>query len=202
MKTISLVLLALVLFPSIAFAKNKDAAKNELKVYMPYSKARDHMVVGVELPGYHMRYDIAKSSNIFMVLLPDGYDEMGKTPIYFSIDTLALHEFTVKETFDNDIEALSNNTAGLKVVKKFSGKRLDKAGECYGAELTYPAKDRRFSNEVFYICKNKSKTHAILLSIGAKDKKSLKKHLPNFIKWANAPQIVTDYKVIEFPAKK
>lgn len=202
MKTISLVVLALILFPAIIFAQDKDANKKELKVYMPYSKARDHMVVGIELPGYHMRYDIAKSSNIFMVLLPDGYDEMGKTPIYFSIDTLALHEFSVKETFDNDIEALTKNTAGLKVVKRFNGKKLKKAGECYGAQLAYPAKGRRFSSEVFYICKNKSKEYAILLSIGAKDKRSLKKHLPNFIKWANAPQIVTDYKVIEFPNKK
>ncbi len=199
MKLISFLVLALILFPAIVFAKSKDADKKELKVYMPYSKAKDHMVVGIELPGYHMRYDIAKSSNIFMVLLPDGFDDMGKTPIYFSIDTMAFYKFSVKETFENDIEALTKNIKGLKVVKKFNGKKLKKAGECYGAELAYPEKDRRFSNEIFYICKNKSKTYAILLSIGAKDKKSLKKHLPDFIKWANAPQVVTDYKVVEIP---
>jgi len=169
---------------------------------MPYSKAKDHMVVGIELPGYHMRYDIAQSSNIFMVLLPDGFDDMRKTPVYFSIDTLALYEFSVKETFDNDIEALTADINGLRVVHEFDGKTLHNAGECYGAELAYPRKGRPFPNEIFYICKNKSNMYAILLSIGARDRNSMEKHLPDFIKWANAPQVVTDYKVIEFPEKR
>jgi hypothetical protein len=201
MKSISFVVFALILFPAIIFAQNKDANKEGPRIYMPYSKAKDHMVVGIELPGYHMRYDIAQSSNIFMVLLPDGFDDMVKTPVYFSIDTLALYEFSVKETFENDIEALTKNINSLRVVNKFDGKNLQNAGECYGAEVAYPGKDRLFPNEIFYICKNKSNKYAILLSIGAKDRKSLENHLPNFIKWANAPQVVTDYKVIELPEK-
>ncbi len=201
MKSSSFLVLAFILFPAIIFAQDKDANKEGPRIYMPYSKAKDHMVVGVELPGYHMRYDIAQSSNIFMVLLPDGFDDMKKTPVYFSIDTLALYEFSVKETFENDIETLTKNINGLKVINKFDGKNISNAGECYGAELAYPEKKSLFPNEIFYICKNKSNQYAILLSIGAKDKKSLKNHLPNFIKWANAPQVVTDYKVIEFPEK-
>jgi hypothetical protein len=188
------------LFPTINFAQTKDANKEGSRIYMPYSKSKDHMVVGVEIPGYHMRYDIAQSFNIFMVLLPDGFDDMEKTPVYFSIDTFALDTFTVKETFENDIKTLSKDIKGLKVVEKFDGKKLSKAGECYGAEVEYP-KDSKFPYEVFYFCKNNSNKYAILLSIGAKDKKSLNKHLPNFIKWANAPQIVTDYKIVEFPKK-
>jgi hypothetical protein len=199
MKSISFVVFAFILFPAIIIAQDKDANKEGPRIYMPYSKARDHMVVGVELPGYHMRYDIAQSSNIFMVLLPNGFDDMRKTPIYFAIDTLALYEFSVKETFENDIETLTKKINGLRVVKKFDGKTLSKAGECYGAELAYSKKDRLFPKEIFYICQNKSNKYAIVLSIGAKDRKSLENHLADFIKWANAPQVVTDYKVVEFP---
>jgi hypothetical protein len=181
------------------FAADKDARKEGPRVYMPYSKAKDHMVVGVELPGYHMRYDIAQSSNIFMVLLPDGFDDMRKTPVYFAIDTLPLYELSVRELFESEIEALTGNISGLRVVKTFDGKDLSKAGQCHGAELAYPEKDRPFPSEIFYICQNKSNKYAIVLSLGAKDKKSLKKHRADFIRWANAPQVVTDYKVVEFP---
>jgi hypothetical protein len=195
-----LIVVATLIFLGFNVAKAKDGGKDGPRVYMPYAKSKDHMVVGVELPGYHMRYDIAQSANIFMVLLPDGFDDLDATPVYFSIDTFALGEFTVKETFENDITTLTKEDPGLKVVTKFDGKKLTKAGECYGAEFAHP-KESKFPYEVFYFCKNKSAKYAILLSIGAKDKKSLSTHLPNFIKWANAPQIVTDYKVVEFPAK-
>lgn len=200
MRSLAFVFVLAMLFSAINVAQAKDADKEGPRVYMPYAKSKDHMVVGVELPGYHMRYDIAQSSNIFMVLLPDGFDDMDATPVYFSIDTFALGNFTVKETFENDIKTLTKENTGLKIINKFDGKKLSKAGECYGAEFAYP-KERKFPHEVFYFCKNKSNKYAILLSIGAKDKKSLSNHLPNFIKWANAPQIVTDYKVIEIPGK-
>jgi hypothetical protein len=193
MRAISLAMCVLVLFPSVVSAADKDAKKEGPRVYMPYSKAKDHMVVGVELPGYHMRYDIAQSSNIFMVLLPDGFDDVRKTTVYFAIDTLPLYELSVKELFEKDIEALTGNIGDLRVLRKFDGTDLSKAGECHGAELAYPEKDRPFPS------KNKSDEYAIVLSIGARDEKNLKKHRANFIRWANAPQVVTDYKVVEIP---
>lgn len=193
------IFVSVLLFLGGNVAHAKDGAKDGPRIYMPYAKSKDHMVVGVELPGYHMRYDIAQAANIFMVLLPDGFDDMDTTPVYFSIDTFALGNFTVKETFENDIKTLTKEDPGLKVVKKLDGKNLSKAGECYGAEFAHP-EENTFPYEVFYFCKNKSEKYVILLSIGAKDKKSLSAHLPNFIKWANAPQIVTDYKVDEYPS--
>lgn len=198
MRSIVFALIFALLFLGNNTALAKDAEKKGPLVYMPYAKSKDHMVVGIELPGYHMRYDIAQSANVFMTLLPDGFDDMNTTPVYFSIDTFALGNFTVKETFENDIKTLTKENPGLKVINKFDGKKLPKAGECYGAEFAYP-KERKFPFEVFYFCKNKSTKYAIMLSIGAKDRKSLNNHLPSFIKWANAPQIVTDYKVVELP---
>ena len=200
MRSPILIFTVFLLLSGFNVSQAKDDDKDGPRIYMPYAKAKDHMVVGVELPGYHMRYDIAQSANIFMVLLPDGFDDMAATPVYFSIDTFSLGKSTVKETFENDIKTLTKEEPGLKVVNRYDGSKLSKAGECYGAEFAHP-KESKFPYEVFYFCKNKSEKYAIMLSVGAKDKKSLSAHLPSFIKWANAPQIVTDYKVVEFPSK-
>lgn len=185
--------------PAVSSAAAKDAGNEGPRVYMPYARSRDHMVVGVEIPGYHMRYDIAQKANIFMILLPDGFDDMERTPVYFSIDTFALGNHTVKETFANDLAALAKENPGLKILGTFDGSKLPKAGECYGAEFRY-RDSRPFPCEVFYFCRNSSRKYAIMLSIGARDKKSLQRHLPDFITWANGPQIVTDQKIVEFPA--
>lgn len=196
-----LALTVIVIFSTLTFAQEENKTNEGPKVYMPYAKSKDHMVVGVEFPGYHMRYDLAQAANIFMVLLPDGFDDMQKTPVYFCIDTLSLSGYTAEETFEHDLKSLDEDNKGLKIVKRSDGQKLSKVGNCYGAEVVYPGKDRPFPFEVFYICKSRSDKYAILLSLGARDKNSLKEHLPNFLKWANAPQIVTDHKIIEFPGK-
>jgi hypothetical protein len=190
----------LLLLPFSVVAQEKNKKEGPL-MYMPYSKTKDHMVVGIEIHGYHMRYDIAQHSNIFMVLLPDGYKDMRDTPVYFAIDTTPLLNFTVKETFNNDIEALKKMEPGLNVIKTYDGSKTKKAGECYGAKLKHPMDGRPFPNEIFYVCKNKSNKYAIIISLGARNKEKLAEHYNNFIKWVNAPQMVTGYKVNEHPKK-
>jgi hypothetical protein len=183
-----------------AVAEEKMAGRDqELKIYMPYSSQNDHMVVGREIPGYQMRYDLAQESGIFMVLLPEGYTSLRKTPIYFAIDTLSLDGGSLKNLYEHDLQGIQKNEPGVKVLKRDLGTELTRAGTCLGAELRYPEDKREFSWERFFICKSRSKNYAIMMSLGARTGRDLEKHYRNFIEWADAPQIVTDHKVVKKP---
>lgn len=173
--------------------KKPEAGPN---IYMPYARSRDHMVVGVEIAGYHMRYDIAQKYDFFMALLPDKYNTLDDAPAYFAINTFSFAGYTVKQTLENDLKGIKEISKKLKVVKRMDGSLIPKAGECYGAELAYPEDERQFPYEVFYFCKSQSKHYAIMMTLGAKTKKDLKEHMPNFLVWANAPQIVKDAKIV------
>lgn len=173
--------------------KKPDAGPN---IYMPYARSKDHMVVGIEISGYHMRYDIAQEYDFFMALLPDKYKSLDDTPVYFAINTFPFDGYTVKQTLENDLKALKKTSKNLKI-KRMDGSLIPKAGECYGAELAYPENERQFPYETFYFCKSQSKHYAIMMTLGAKTKNDLKKHMGNFLVWANAPQIVKDAKIVE-----
>ncbi len=174
--------------------KKPEAGPN---VYMPYARSMDHMVIGVEIAGYHMRYDIAQEYDFFMVLLPNRYDDLDDAPVYFAINTFPFDGYTVKQTLENDLKALKKTSRNLKITRRMDGSLIPKAGKCYGAELAYPENERQFPYEAFYFCKSRSKRYAIMMSLGAKTKNDLKKHMGNFLVWANAPQIVKDAKIVE-----
>jgi len=179
-----------------AGAEDRNMPAAGPNIYMPYAKSRDHFVVGVEIEGYHMRYDLAKKSNIFMVLLPDGFSSLEDTPIYFAINTFRFKGQTVNDAFKEDLASLKESAKNLHVVKEMAGDLIPKAGECHGAELAYPEDERQFPYEIYYVCKSRSKEYVIALSMGAKKQKDLNQHLSNFLFWANAPQIVKDGKVV------
>jgi hypothetical protein len=184
------------LFASFACAADGKKPEAGPNIYLPYAKSRDHLVVGVDISGYHMRYDLAKRANIFMVLLPDNFKNLDDAPVYFSIDTFALSNYTIKQTLENDLKTMKRESPDLNVVKKMGGSLIPKAGECYGAELAYPENERQFPYEIFYFCKSRSKKYSIMMSMGAKTKADLYQHLPNFLVWADAPQIVKDADII------
>ncbi len=192
----SLVLMA----NAVALAEDRKPTRNEeLKIYMPYSANKDHMVVGREIPGYQMRYDLAQKSGIFMVLLPEGYNSLRATPAYFSIDTLSLDGGSLKNLYEHDLQGIQKNEPGVKISRRALGSELTRAGTCLGAELAYPEDKREFPWERFFICKSRSKKYAILMSMGARTEQDLSEHYREFISWADAPQIVTDHKVVMIP---
>ncbi len=170
----------------------------ELNCYMPYSVKRDHMVVGCEIPGYHMRYDLAKQSNIFMVLLPNGFDSLESSPVYFSIDTLSLDGGSLKELFDHDIEGIVADKPGTKIVKNLQHKlNIKTEGDCLGAQLAYPKELAAFPFETFFVCNTGSKKYAIMVSMGARTEKDLMSHQAAFMKWVDIPQMVKDAKIFD-----
>ena len=180
----------------IASAQEKKKPEAGPNIYMPYARSRDHLVVGVEISGYHMRYDIAQEYDFFMALLPDKYNSLDDAPVYFAINTFPFDGYTVKQTLENDLKALKKSSKRLKITKRMDAEQIPKAGECYGAEVAYPEAERQFPYESFYFCKSRSKKYAIMMTLGAKTKKDLEKHMPSFLVWANAPQIVKDAKII------
>ncbi len=174
----------------------KQMSKEQLKIYLPLAASNDHMVVGMEIPGYHMRYDLAQPRGIFMILLPNGF-EWQDTPVYFAINTFAFDGWTVKSTLHNDIKGIKEADPNLKIVRDDLGKELKSAGECYGAEVEYAKEEGRpFPYERFYFCNSRSKKYALFLSVSARSKKELDKRLNDFIFWADLPQIVVDEKIV------
>ncbi len=192
------VLMAMTVLP-VAAEEKTSGRDQELKVYMPYSTKNDHMVVGREIHGYRMRYDLAQESGIFMVLLPEGYTELSRTPVYFAIDTLSLDDGSLENLYKHDLQGVKKNEPGVKILRKDLGSELTRAGTCLGAELRYPEEKRAFPRERFFICKSRSRNYAIMMSLGARTGRDLEKHYRNFIEWADAPQIVTDHKIVKRP---
>ena len=166
---------------------------------MPYSANKDHMVIGTEIHGYRMRYDLAQQNGIFMVLLPDGYESMAKTPVYFAIDTLSLDGGSLENLYTHDLQGILKGEPATRIMQRDLGSELSRAGTCLGAELMYPEDRRAFPWELVYICKSRSKRYAIMLSLGARAERELRKHYPEFVKWADAPQVVTDQRIAIWP---
>ena len=175
-------------------AKKTDSGLN---CYLPYSVKRDHTVAGCEVPGYHMRYDIAKKGKIFMILLPDGADSVKNSATYFSIDTFSLEGGSLQQLFDADIKAMVNDRPGTKIIKNLTYQLPVKdSGACLGAELAYPSAE--FPHEIFFMCDTGSKNYAIMLSLGARTKKALAEAHPIFLKWLEVPQMVKDVTIHVF----
>jgi len=179
--------------------KAKVPDEKELRIYMPYSDNKDHMVIGREIRGYHMRYDLAQQSGIFMVLLPVGYESLARTPVYFAIDTLSLDGGSLENLYNNDLQGIVKGEPGTRIVRRDLGSDLSQAGTCLGAELRYPEERRAFPWERFFICKSRSKRYAIMMSLGARTEKDLTKHYRAFVTWADAPQVVSDQRVVTRP---
>ncbi len=176
--------------------KSEKKASAEPQCYLPYAASRDHMVTGCEVPGYHMRYDLAKVSGAFMILLPDGANSINNTPNYFSIQTLSLDGGTLQDLFNADVKNTLEDKPGTKVVKRLTYQLPGSSGgSCFGAVMEYHSKLAEFTNETFYICDTGSKKYAILLALGARTKKAMEAANPAFIKWMNVPQIVRDMKI-------
>ncbi len=195
---VAILLLSLLAPPPVSLAGQDGRGEGDKpRVYMPYAASRDHMVVGIEIPGYHMRYDLAQGNGMFMILLPDGYDSLKGTPAYFAIDTLSLDGGSLQDLFENDLEGILRGEPGTKIVRRELGAKLTRAGTCLGAELAYPPDRRAFPRERFFICRSRSKRYAILLSVGARTRKDLEEHYPRFLEWAEAPQMVTDHTIAD-----
>jgi hypothetical protein len=182
-RVIVLAVLSLLLTVGVTFGRQKkpEAGPN---IYMPYARSMDHLVVGVEIAGYHMRYDIAQEYDFFMALLPDHYDSLDDAPIYFAINTFPFDGFTVKQTFENDLKALRKTSRGLRITKRMDGSD-PKSGECYGAELAYPETEGSSRTRRFIFAKVRVH-YAIMMTID-QNEKDLKKQFFQFIVWANAP---------------
>ena len=177
----------------------KAPQSEELRIYMPYSANKDHMVIGTEIHGYNMRYDLARQNGIFMVLLPNGYESMAKTPVYFAIDTLSLDGGSLENLYAHDLQGIVKGEPDTRILRRNLGSELSRAGTCFGAELMYREDRRAFPWERFFICKSRSKRYAIMLSLGARTERELRKHYPAFVKWADAPQVVTDHRIAIWP---
>lgn len=186
-----------------AFAEPKtseDAKNGDLTCYMPYSVRHDHMVMGCEIQGYHMRYDLAQQWHIFMVLLPNGVNSIEKAGTYFSIDTFDLNGGSMKQLFEADIKGIQAKRPGTKLVKQLAHKLpLGERGECVGAEIEYSKKLTAFPNEIYFMCDGGSGKYAIMLSLGARTQKQLVEAEPLFLKWMDVPQVIRDMKITTVP---
>lgn len=181
------------------FTPNQAISKKENKCYMPYSANKDHIVTGCDIDGFHMRYDIAKQAGIFMVILPDGYDQLPDSPVFFTADTLSLENKTLKNLFDADLKNILEKKSNIQLITKKLKPKPKKMGNCLGGELILTGSP--FPYERYFICKNDSKKYAIQIQIQAKTKDDLLKYFPFFLKWADVPQFVKDFTVVEKSTK-
>ncbi len=198
--SLAIAAILLVLTAGALPARGPEQVPGEPRVYMPCSASDDHMVIGAEISGYHMRYDLAKDHGLFMILLPDGYDSLARAPVYFAIDTLSFEGGTLDNLYEEDILAILEDEPGTRALRQDLGPELTRAGRCLGAELAYPEDRRAFPRERFFICKSPaSQKYAILLSLGARDQQEMELHYPSFLSWADIPQMVHDSKVVLQP---
>ncbi len=202
MRLFAVLVCFIVLFSASVLAEEeKSPAKPAC--YMPTSVRHDHMVMGCEIPGYHMRYDMAQAVHIFMVLLPDGKDDLEQVPAYFALDTLPHDEgMPLDQFFDADLKGVLSKRPALKVVKRLthtlhSGKN---EGACVGAILLYPkgegnllqGKRTKFPYEAYFFCEAGSSHYLLLAAMEAVSKKELDDAMPAFLKWLDVPQRIAD----------
>lgn len=192
---------ALLAAPS-AWAKG-EKGKADLNCYQSIANSEDHMVLGCEIPGYHMRYDLAKPRKIFMVLLPDGADGFEQAQAYFALDTFPLYGGSVQSLFEADWKGTAKKLPGSKVVKRLKHvlhfKGVD--GPCFGQTVVYPkghgnlfqSKRANFRYETYYFCRTGSRDYALFASLEAVSQKALDKATPAFMKWLDQPQMVMPY---------
>ncbi len=167
--------------------------------YMPYSARRDHLVMGCEVPGYRMHYDIAQAWKMFMILLPENVDALEQSPLYFGADTLDFHDLSLQGLFDADLSGLEKNRPGTRVVKKLSHTLPVKdSGNCLGMSLEYPKDKARFPYETYFICEAGSKHYALMLSLSARSQKDMDAAMPAFLKWMDL-HTVNDFEIKEMP---
>ncbi len=195
---ISLLGAALIFLPTTLSAaelpEDGESRKPEKECYMSYSDNKDHMVMGCEVDGYHMRYDLAQQGNLFMVMLPDGIDSVEKTPVLFMTTTYPLNGRSLIRLFEDDLEGVLNNKPGTTLVRKILKETPANMGECAGAEITVTAANAHFPYQRYFFCKNGSDKYSILVSVITRTKRDLNEHYEGFVKWANVPQVVTDHK--------
>lgn len=167
--------------------------------YMPYSSRHDHLVMGCEIPGYRMHYDIAQAWKIFMILLPENVNSIDQSPAYFAMNTLDFHGFPLRELFDADLKGVEKSRPGTRVVKKLTHTLpVEGSGNCLGMTLLYPEDKARFPYETYFICEAGSKHYALLLSLSAVSQKDMDAALPAFLKWMDL-QTVRDFEIKEMP---
>ena len=197
LRTISL--FSALLFAYAAHAAPPPAAQtadSNSKCYSPYSSSKDHMITGCEIPGYRMHSDIAQQAGILMVLLPEGFSDLDKAPVFFMVNTLELGDGDVQSLFTADLKTMLADKPKIKVTDHTVSEKPKKMGTCVGARLKLPAGEH-FPYELYYICKNKSSKYAIQIGLQARTEDLLRKHKSRFLKWADIPQLVVDAKVID-----
>jgi hypothetical protein len=160
--------------------------------YMPISATGDHMLIGREIPGYKMRYDLAKQAGYSMVLLPQSSTSFETTAIYFAAATLPRKEGSLKDFVAVDMKAIMDYRIGTKVVRSAQRDLPHGAGACEGAQMAYPPETTAFAHELFFLCDAGSEKHALLLSLNAKTPDALSAAEPDFYRWMDVPQRVED----------
>jgi hypothetical protein len=167
--------------------------------YMPYAASRDHLVLGCEIPGYRMRYDLAQQLDLFMVLLPDGADTFRQARFYFSEDTLPMDGHSPQAILEADFKNVLAKRPGTHLVKKLTHTLpIRDGGKCTGLSLAYPKKVASFPYETYFICDGGSRHYALLLSLSARSSKAMDAAMPDFIRWADVPQEVRDFRIYDF----
>ncbi len=167
--------------------------------YMPYSARHDHLVMGCEIPGYRMHYDIAQTWKMFMILLPENVDALEQSPLYFGADTLDFDGLSLQGLFDADLKGIEENRPGTRAVNKLTHTLpVEGSGNCLGMSLLYPKDKARFPYETYFICAAGSKRYALMLSLSAKSQKDMDAALPAFLKWMDL-QTVRDFNIKVVP---
>jgi len=202
MKVFASVVLAILLTAPIYLSAQLGSQAEEkepgLKCYLPYSVKKDHMVMGCEVSGYHMRYDLAQKIGVFMILLPDDANSIEEAVTYFSIQTFAFDGKSLKELLDADVKDILQRRPGTNVVKNLAHKiPLAAGGNCIGAELAFPKQSSAFPSESFYFCDAGSKNYAVMFSLGARSKEAMDGAYPSFMKWIDVPHRIKDATILE-----
>lgn len=167
--------------------------------YMPYATSHDHLILGCEILGYRMRYDLAQRLGIFMVLLPDGANTFGQAQLYFSEDTLPLDGDSPQAILDADFKTVLAKRPGTRLVKKLTHTLpIKDGGKCTGLSVAYPKKVASFPYETYFICDGGSRHYALLLSLSAKSSEAMDAAMPDFLKWMDVPQEVRDFRIYDF----
>jgi hypothetical protein len=201
MKVLVLAVLTFALTASVCIAAELEPQVKkevpELKCYLPYSVKKDHMVMGCEVAGYNMRYDLAQKSGVFMILLPNGANSIKEASTYFSVQTVSFEGRSLQQLIDADIKGILTEKPGTEVIKNLSHSFPSHYSACLGVELAYPAASAAFPNESFYLCDTGSKYYAIVLSLGGRSKNAMDEAYPTFLNWMDIPHMVKDAKITD-----